>query len=134
MAMNNASADGDVMADLNTTPLIDVLLVLLVLLLITLPVQTHAVKLDMLPGLPSSAKPVIVDLSIDFDNGIFWNDQKITRAELDGRLMRASRQSPQPEVHLTADRLARYDIVAKVMSDAQRLGVTKLSIVNTGDR
>jgi biopolymer transport protein ExbD len=132
MAMNTNIANDEVMAELNTTPLIDVLLVLLVLLLITLPIQTHAVKLDMPAGLPSHLHPVVNDISIDFDGTILWNGRVVDRAALDSYLIATARQNPQSEVHVTADRMSRYDTAAKVLSDAQRLGVRRLRIVNTG--
>ena len=131
MAMHINAAKDDVMVDMNTTPLIDVLLVLLVLLLITLPMQTHAVKLDMPAGLPSNLHPVVNDITIDFDGTILWNGRVVDRAVLDTYLIAAARQNPQPEVHVTADRMSRYDTVAKVLADAQRLGVSRLRIVNT---
>lgn len=131
MAMNSNPTNDGVISDLNTTPLIDVLLVLLVLLLITLPVQTHAVKLDMPAGLPSNAHPAIVDVAIDFDGTISLNGRKTERGALDSYFASIAHQSPQPEIHVTADRFARYDMVAKVLSDAQRLGVRSMGIVNT---
>ena len=131
MAMNNTPANGDMLADMNTTPLIDVLLVLLVLLLLTLPIQNHAVKLALGLGHPQTPPPPVVNLNVDFDGRISWNGQIVSRDTVDGMFARAARQSPQPEIHVTADRLARYDTVAKVLADAQRLGMTNIGIVNT---
>ncbi|HWA29914.1 MAG TPA: biopolymer transporter ExbD [Rhizomicrobium sp.] len=131
MAITQKAAEGEVLSELNTTPLIDVLLVLLVLLLLTLPIQTNAVKLVMAGGKPLAPPPQIVNLNIDFDGSIAWNGRKVSRSAMDSMLADAAGKSPQPEIHLTANRLARYDTVAKVMADAQRLGVTNIGIVNT---
>ncbi len=130
MAMTAKSADSDVMAELNITPLIDVMLVLLVLLLITLPIQTHAVKIDLGEHFGPPPPPV-TDVGVEFDGTIVLNGRTVTRESLNSYFAKASRQNPQPEIHIAADRLARYDTVAKVLSDAQRLGVKTMGIVNT---
>jgi len=119
------SAEG-VMSEMNTTPLIDVMLVLLTLLIITLPMQTNAVKMT----LPT---PAVVDLAVDFDGTISWNGQVVDRATLDARLASTAREAPDTEIHLRADRFAKYDTVAKVLADAQRLGVTKIGFGNIAD-
>jgi len=130
MAMNvgNASGEGEVMVEMNTTPLIDVMLVLLTLLIITLPIQTHAVKLDMpRPNQkPPPTPPVVVTLEVDFDGTILWNGTAVDRATLDSYLQSASTDDPQPEIHLQPNRLAKYDKVAMVLADAQRIGVTHI--------
>ena len=126
MAMSTRTATGQVMVEMNTTPLIDVMLVLLVLLIVTLPIQTHAVKIGMPSGPPSPVAPVIVELGVDFDGAITWNGTHINRATLDAYLADAARQSPQPEIHVNPNRLANYDVVAKVLADAQRLGATQI--------
>lgn len=117
------------MMEINMTPLIDVMLVLLTLLIITLPIQTHAVKLDM----PSNAnhksdvfKPVVVNLTVDFDGTILWNGSAVDRATLLAYFSDAAEADPQPEIHLNPNKLAKYDAVAKVLADAQRLGVKKI--------
>ena len=132
MAMSSASEEGDVMVDINTTPLIDVMLVLLIMLIITIPIQTHAVKLNM--PIPSDAKPpappVIVEIVVDFDGQIGWNNEVIKdRADLETHLYRLTQLPDQPEVHLLPNKLAPYKYVAEVMAEAQRLGVTKIGIV-----
>ena len=116
------------MMEINTTPLIDVMLVLLILFIITLPIQTHAVKLDMpQPNQnPSLIKPVVVDLDVDFDGTITWNKQPIDHETLLAYFLKASQDDPQPEIHLNPNRLAHYDVVAKVLADAQRLNVKKI--------
>lgn len=126
MAMSTQTATGQVMVEMNTTPLIDVMLVLLVLLIVTLPIQTHAVKLDMPTGPSSLVTPVIVELGVDFDGAISWNGTHVSRATLDAYLADAAKQSPQPEIHVNPNRLANYDVVAQVLADAQRLGATQI--------
>ena len=120
--------EGDVMLDINMTPLIDVLLVLLTLLIITLPIQTHAVKLDMpVPNqTPPKIQPIVVNLVVDFDGSILWNGTPVDRGTLDSYFQNAQQQDPQPEIHLNPNKLAKYDIVAKVLADAQRIGVKKI--------
>ncbi|MEI9885973.1 MAG: biopolymer transporter ExbD [Rhizomicrobium sp.] len=130
MAMNvgNESGEGEVMVEMNTTPLIDVMLVLLTLLIITLPIQTHAVKLDMPKPNPKppDVPPVVVTLVVDFDGTILWNGTPVDRATLDQYLESAYSDDPQPEIHLQPNRLAKYDTVAMVLADAQRIGVTHI--------
>ena len=127
MAME-MKGEGDVMLDINMTPLIDVLLVLLTLLIITLPIQTHAVKLDMpIPNQkPPLIQPIVVNLVVDFDGSILWNGTPVDRGTLDSYFQNAQQQDPQPEIHLNPNKLAKYDIVAKVLADAQRIGVKKI--------
>jgi biopolymer transport protein ExbD len=128
MAMSTSTADGDVMVEMNTTPLIDVMLVLLTLLIITLPIQTHAVKLDM-PA-PNSTPPTVipetVELGVDFDGTITWNGTAVDRSTMDAYFEDAAKKNPQPEIHVSPNRLAKYDAVAKVLADAQRLGATHI--------
>jgi biopolymer transport protein ExbD len=118
----------EVLVDINTTPLIDVMLVLLTLLILTLPIQTHAVKLDMpRPNTPPpTTEPVVVDLGIDFDGTITWNGDKVDRAALDTKLLESAGATPAPEIQLNPNRLAKYDAVAMVLADAQHLGVTHI--------
>jgi biopolymer transport protein ExbD len=132
MTVGSGGDDGDVMVDINTTPLIDVMLVLLIMLIITIPIQTHAVKLNM--PIPSDAKPpappVIIEITVDFDGTIGWNNEVVKdRADLEARLYRVSLMPDQPEVHLEPNKLAPYKYVAEVMAEAQRLGLTKIGIV-----
>jgi len=134
MSMNVGSGgdDGDVMVDINTTPLIDVMLVLLIMLIITIPIQTHAVKLNMPVNTPSPphAEPVVIAIAVDFDGTIGWNNEIVKdRADLETRLYRLTLMPDQPEVHLQPNKLAPYKYVAEVMAEAQRLGVNKIGIV-----
>ena len=135
MGMNvgsgNEGGDPEVMVDMNTTPLIDVMLVLLIMLIITIPIQTHAVKLDLPAGNPPPppAPPEVVTVDVDFDGTILWNDAVVDRPGLDARIASAAAQPVQPELHLRPNKLVTYKYVAAVMADAQRLGLTKLSLV-----
>ena len=138
MAMNvgksGGSADPDVMIDINTTPLIDVMLVLLVMLIITIPIQLHAVNLNMPTGNPPPplTPPEVVKLDIDGTGQIFWNAELIAdRATLEDNMKRAVAKEVQPEVHLRPDKAAKYAVVALVMASAQRLGMKKIGIVGS---
>lgn len=133
MAMSVGDNDDDMMMEINTTPLIDVLLVLLVMLIITIPLQVDAVKLDM--PVPTEQTeipepPPVIDLEVDFDGTVFWNGESIaTMKELEARMEVVAATEPQPEVHLKPNRLVKYDYVAKVLASAQRLGVTRIGFV-----
>ena len=135
MAMNvgNVGArDPEVMIDINTTPLIDVMLVLIIMLIITIPIQTHAVKLNMPIGNPPppTVPPEVVTIEVDFDGTLIWNGQILqNRDELEARLRGAADMQVQPEVHLRPNKLAKYEYVAMVMASAQRLGVTKIGLI-----
>ena len=127
-----SSQDPDVMVEINTTPLIDVMLVLLVMLIITIPIQLHSVNLNMPVGTPPPQveKPVVITVDVDFDGTIYWNGDIVANKEaLESRLRDAAAQPVQPEVHLRPNKLAEYKDVAAVMASAQRLGVTKLGLV-----
>ena len=135
MAMNVGSSSGgdpDVMLDINTTPLIDVMLVLIIMLIITIPVQLHSVNLNMPVGKPppSQVEPVVVTIDIDFDGTVLWNGEAMhDRGVLEARLAQAAAQPEQPEVHIRPNKLVEYKSVAAVLASAQRLGVTKLGMV-----
>jgi biopolymer transport protein ExbD len=119
------------MADINVTPMVDVMLVLLVIFIITAPLFTHAIKLD-LPEAQSAAapeKPDTISLSINGEGTIFWNNDPIQQKDLDARLAAAAQKKPQPEVQLRADKSTRYEVIAQVMSAAQSNGLTKLGFV-----
>jgi biopolymer transport protein ExbD len=125
----HGSADPHVLADINTTPLIDVMLVLLVMLIITIPIKTHAVRLTMPASAPPqvTVQPDVVTVEVDFDGTILWNGQVVPdRATLEGKLLAAAGAPIQPELHLRPNRLASYKFVAAVLASAQRLGVTKI--------
>jgi biopolymer transport protein ExbD len=136
MAMNVGSSGGepDVMIDINTTPLIDVMLVLLVMLIITLPIQLHSVNLNMPVGNPPPplVKPEVVKIDIDNTSRIYWNGEVVSgRQELEDKITAAAAQPLQPEIHLRPDKKAKYDNVALVLATAQRLGLTKIGIIGS---
>jgi biopolymer transport protein ExbD len=139
MSMNVGSSggdeDGDVMVDINTTPLIDVMLVLLIMFIITIPIQTHAVKMNMpVPNnsAPPPKPPEVVRIDVDFDGTITWNGETIQagdRATIESKLNVLAAMADQPEVHLRPNKLVTYKHVALIMATAQRLGVNKIGIV-----
>jgi biopolymer transport protein ExbD len=135
MGMNIGSGNSgepEVMMDMNTTPLIDVMLVLIIMLIITIPVQLHSVNLSMPAGNPPppTKEPVVVTIDVDFDGTVLWNGEVLAdRNVLEAKLSQAASLADQPEVHLRPNKLVEYKSVAAVMASAQRLGVTKLGIV-----
>ena len=135
MGMNVGSSGGgsepDVMIEMNATPLIDVMLVLLIMLIITIPIQNHSVNLNMPIGSPppSTKQPEVVEIFVDFDGTIMWNGETIDEATLQGKLQNIAGMPDQPEVHLKPNKLVEYKSVAHVMASAQRLGVTKIGLV-----
>jgi biopolymer transport protein ExbD len=126
------SGDDDApLAEINMVPLIDVMLVLLIIFMVTAPLLTHAVKVD-LPKASSAAnltKPDNVQLAIDAGNQIFWNGEAVDAAQLGERLKATGAQQPQPELHIRAERTATYEKVAQVMSEAARNGLTRIGFV-----
>ena len=134
MNVGKTSGDPDVMIDINTTPLIDVMLVLLVMLIITIPIQLHSVNLNLPTGNPPPplVKPEILKIDIDAAGIVYWNGEIVPdRAALEERLAAAATQAVQPELHLRPDKNARYEVVAAVMASSQRLGLTKIGIVGS---
>lgn len=134
MAMNTGFGDDDddgVMSEINMTPLVDVMLVLLIIFLVTIPAMQHAVKIDLprASSQPVDEKPQTVDVAIQGDGTILWNDHTVTRDQLQARIAEAAQHQPQPELHLRADRKVAYERVAEVMSDAQAGGLAKLGFV-----
>jgi biopolymer transport protein ExbD len=139
MGMNVGGASGsgepEVMLDINTTPLIDVMLVLLIMLIITIPIQLHAVNLDMPTGNPPPqvVQPQIAKIDVDEKSQLYWNGELVQIQDVDYRLHEIARLpvAAQPELHLRPNKLARYEVVAKVMAMVQRLGLTKFGIVGS---
>ena len=136
MAMNvgssGAGGDPEVMIDINTTPLIDVMLVLIIMLIITIPIQTHAVKLNMPVGNPPPPPepPIVVNIEVDFDGTILWNGETIAdRPTLEARFKNSALMPTQPEFHLRPNKLVTYKHVAGVMATAQRNGITKIGLI-----
>ena len=132
MSVGGGGAEPDVMVDINTTPLIDVMLVLLIMLIITIPIQLHTVALNMPVGNPSppTTPPEVVDIDVDFDGTVLWNGEALPdRPALENKLVQIAAVPDQPEVHIRPNKLVEYKSVAMVMASAQRLGVTKLGMV-----
>jgi biopolymer transport protein ExbD len=133
MAMSPFAGDDDdgLMNEINMTPLVDVMLVLLIVFMVTIPVIRHAVKID-LPHASSQkedTKPAQVTVSIDADGDVLWDDTKVDDAALALKIAQAAQANPQPELHLDADRKVPYEKVAQVMSAAQAGGLTKIGFV-----
>jgi biopolymer transport protein ExbD len=134
MAMATGGGDGKALADINMTPLIDVMLVLLIIFIITIPVATNAVKIDNpLPPPPNFVPPPppeVINLSIDFDGTLLWNGTAVDRATMQSYIAQESTKDPQPEVHIAVDKFAKYEIVAQTLADLQHRGLKKLGFVN----
>ena len=132
MAMTAGGNAGQSYSDINMTPLIDVMLVLLIIFIITLPSQTHAIKINNPSPQPeaSTTRPEVIDLQIDFDGTLLWNRVTVDRATMQGYISAGARKSPQPEVHITVDKFANYQTVAQTLADLQRLGLQKMGFIN----
>jgi biopolymer transport protein ExbD len=125
------------MVEMNMTPLIDVMLVLLIMFIITIPVMTHAVKLDMPQANnppPQDQRPEVIDLEVDFDGTVVWNGSVVPSIQtLEQYFSQESTKEPQPEIHLRPDRRAKYGTVALVLAAAQRNRMKKIGFVNTSE-
>ena len=138
MSMSVGESDGDAICDINTTPLIDVMLVLLIMLILTLPVMNHAVKLDM-PNPnnqppPPPVQPETIELEIYSDGTIVWNGNTVPDIRtLEGYFQNEAGKDPQPEIHLRPDRRSRYDITAKILAAAQRNHMKKIGFTNVAE-
>jgi biopolymer transport protein ExbD len=128
---SSGSGEPEVMMDVNTTPLIDVMLVLLVMLIITIPIQLHSVNLEMPPPNPNQppTPPVVHEVFIDFDGTISWDGVAITQSDLEGKLTAVAAEPDQSEVHIKPNKLVDYGAVAHVMASAQRHGVKKMAMI-----
>jgi biopolymer transport protein ExbD len=135
MSVGNAApgADPEPMMEMNMTPLIDVMLVLIIMLIITIPKQNHSVNLNMPTGNPPPqqlVEPVVITIDVDFDGTILWNNEIVpNRKALEVKLASVAAEPNQPEVHLRPNKLVEYKFVAGVMATAQRLGVSKIGMV-----
>lgn len=128
----NKSGEADIMSEINTTPLIDVMLVLLIMFIITIPVQLHSVKMNMpvASNVPPTQPPVVVKINLDDQGGILWDGLPVPFGPpLDRMLLQLTEMPDQPEVHLKPTKLTEYRHVAAVMASAQRIGVTRIGIV-----
>src|ERR1700693_115000 len=132
MAMGSLSdSDDDFNPEINTTPLVDVMLVLLIIFIMTIPVMNHAIKIDLprASDQPDVVKPQNIDLSIDAQGKIYWNKEVIDMNQLNLRSAAEAKKHPQPELHLRAERTTQYEKVAQVMAAAQTGGLSKIGFV-----
>jgi biopolymer transport protein ExbD len=123
--------DPEVMMDINTTPLIDVMLVLLVMLIITIPIQLHAVNLEMPVGTPpvNNIEPEKVQIDIDERSVVYWQGLPVNAAELEDKMNLVSTMNPQPEVHIRPNKDCSYAVFANVLSSSKRKGLTKMAVI-----
>ena len=128
----HSQTHNQVMSEINTTPLVDVMLVLLVIFIITAPLLTHAVKIDLpqATSQPLPEKPEVISLAIDDAGKTYWNDVPLVQGELQGKLEAAANKTPQPELQIRADKETRYQVLEGVMADAQNAGITKLGFLS----
>jgi len=121
------------MLDVNTTPLIDVMLVLLVMLIITIPIQLHAVNLEMPVGTPPAQliKPQIIQIDIDSNNVVFWQGQSVSAEQLNLKMSEASQMAVQPEIHLRPNKNCQYSIFANILASTKRIGLNKIAVIGS---
>jgi biopolymer transport protein ExbD len=131
MAFGTQDDQDEVMNEINMTPMVDVMLVLLIIFIITVPVMKHAVNIDLprASNVPQDAKPETIRLSVDAAGDYFWNENKLTDEAMLLQLKAAATQNPQPELHIRGDKAVRYERVATAMAAAQQAGVRKIGFV-----
>jgi biopolymer transport protein ExbD len=131
MAFGTQDAPDEVMNEINMTPLVDVMLVLLIIFIITVPVMKHAVNIELprASSQPQDVKPETIRLSVDAQGRYFWNDEPVDDAALAARLATQAAQSPQPELHIRGDRDVRYERVARVLAVTRQAGLRKIAFV-----
>jgi biopolymer transport protein ExbD len=131
MAMQVAQDEDELNSQINTTPLVDVMLVLLIIFLITIPVVIHNISLDLPKerNLPTQTKPENIVIAVDRDGNVFWNNQFVDDAQLFARLKEVAVKKPQPEVHIRGDREARYEFVGRVVYNCQRASILKIGFI-----
>ena len=131
MAIAVGKDEGDPMVEPNVIPLVDVMLVLLIIMIITVPVMIHVVKIDLPREVnrPTETKPENINLSIDFDGNVYWNDSGVDKASLLNYVLQEAVKDPQPEVHIRADKRARYEYVADTLYVLQRGGMRKVGFI-----
>ncbi len=137
MAFSNNSGGGGPMADINVTPLVDVMLVLLIIFMITAPLMSHKVKVE-LPQATLEKKPEIdqppVTLAVTADGQVYWNDEAVTRDLLDARLAVLAQKQPQPQVDIRSDNFTKYSVIHEVVQDVRQAGIRKVGFVSTPER
>ncbi len=132
MAMNvGQEADDEVIAAINTTPLVDVMLVLLIIFLITIPVVTHTVPVTLPKETvnPLQTKPQSIELAVDQTGDVYWNTQRVDAATLLAKLKTVSAQTPQPEIHVRGDQATRYESIGRVVTACERAGIAKVVFI-----
>jgi biopolymer transport protein ExbD len=131
MAFGTQDDTDEVMNEINMTPLVDVMLVLLIIFIITVPVMKHSVEVDLprASSRPEDAKPETVRLSVDAQGAYFWNESRIEDRDLERMLKDAAAKNPQPELHIRGDKAVRYERVAQALSAAQRAGLRKIGFI-----
>jgi biopolymer transport protein ExbD len=131
MAMTIGGGEGRAYTDINMTPLIDVMLVLLIIFIITIPSPTHSINVDNpVPGARAS-EPQVIDLSIDFDGTVSWNGQAVDHDVLEAHIRREAAEIPKPQMRISVDKFAKYEIVAQTLADLQRQGLNQIGFVNS---
>jgi len=137
MAFSSNSSGGGPMADINVTPLVDVMLVLLIIFMITAPLMSHKVKVD-LPQATLEEKPKIdqppITLAVTANGQVYWNDEAVTRDALDARLAVLAQRTPQPQVDVRADNVTKYGVIAEVVKQVRVAGIRKVGFVSTPER
>ena len=131
MGQSNASGEPEVMLEINTTPLIDVMLVLLVMLIITIPIQLHSVALELPVAVPPTSQvvPEKVQIDIDAKSLVYWQGVAVSDVELDARMQSVQRFNPQPELHIRPDKAAQYAVFARVLANSRRVGLNKIAVI-----
>ena len=135
MAFSSNSGGSGLMADINVTPLVDVMLVLLIIFMITAPLAAHKIKVDLPTANPTvqpADKTGSVDLAVKNNGSLYWNDSKITENEMKARFAVEAAKNPQPEIHLRADRSIRFKEISRILSDAKQSGIIKIGFITTG--
>jgi biopolymer transport protein ExbD len=132
-ARPDRSGEPEVMMEINTTPLIDVMLVLLVMLIITIPIQLHSVNLEMPAGAPPASliKPEKIQIDIDEKNVVYWQGQPLAAAELDEKMKAVSGQAPPPEIHIRPSKASQYAVFANVLASTKRHGLNKIAVIGS---
>ena len=137
MAFSSNSGGGGPMADINVTPLVDVMLVLLIIFMITAPLMSHKVKVE-LPQATLEEKPEIeqppITLAVTADGKVYWNDEEVSADMLDARLAGLAQKTPQPQVDIRSDNITKYSVIHEVVSDVRRAGIRKVGFVSTPER
>jgi len=131
MAFGTQDETDEVMNEINMTPLVDVMLVLLIIFIITVPVMKHSVNIDLprATNQPQDAKPETIRLSVDADGTYYWNEGKVDEATMARLLKEAAGRNPQPELHIRGDKSVRYERVAQAMAAAQQAGLSKIGFI-----